>query len=357
MTDQEQALKEQKANCIFCKIQSGEIPGKTVYEDDTMSAILDIRPAAKGHTLVMPKEHYPIMPLIPPEEFAHLFGRAAALSKAVRDGALAERCITFIANGGIAGQQSPHFLFHLIPREKNDGLDVLDIPQKSVEQADIKDLISQNMYAVMKEHLQKIGKMHLLAQEKPQETAPPENVDTVTEPAPEASQTVDLGAISQMIEDNPDIKQILLEDPERLKRIIAENPNFQQLFGNVDIDILSQQMRARLAAEPQEQSSEEHVPSNTSDEVVPAAKMSMNELFAFIDGKPKLREIILEKPESLPDLIAENPRVAQFFEGSDVDMIVHAYTRHAEKQKQPREPEKIDDGEKPDLDRIAEMFK
>jgi galactose-1-phosphate uridylyltransferase len=61
---QEEMLEQQKANCIFCKIVKGEIPSKKVYEDDMMLAILDINPAVKGHILVLPKEHYPIMPLI-----------------------------------------------------------------------------------------------------------------------------------------------------------------------------------------------------------------------------------------------------------------------------------------------------
>ena len=47
-----------KDDCIFCKIANGEIPSTTVYEDDEFRAILDISPAAKGHTLILPKNHY-----------------------------------------------------------------------------------------------------------------------------------------------------------------------------------------------------------------------------------------------------------------------------------------------------------
>ena len=45
-------------NCIFCKIINGEIPSFTVYEDDTFKVILDRFPAAPGHMLIIPKEHY-----------------------------------------------------------------------------------------------------------------------------------------------------------------------------------------------------------------------------------------------------------------------------------------------------------
>ena len=45
--------------CIFCKIINGEIPCYKVYEDDKFLAFLDISQATIGHTLVVPKKHYP----------------------------------------------------------------------------------------------------------------------------------------------------------------------------------------------------------------------------------------------------------------------------------------------------------
>ena len=45
-------------NCIFCKIANGEIPSSTVYEDEDFRVILDLGPAAKGHALILPKEHF-----------------------------------------------------------------------------------------------------------------------------------------------------------------------------------------------------------------------------------------------------------------------------------------------------------
>ncbi len=44
--------------CIFCKIVSGEIPSKKVYEDERVLVIEDINPQAKVHYLLIPKEHY-----------------------------------------------------------------------------------------------------------------------------------------------------------------------------------------------------------------------------------------------------------------------------------------------------------
>ena len=45
-------------NCIFCKIVNGEIPCYKVYEDADVLAFLDVSPVTKGHTLVIPKEHF-----------------------------------------------------------------------------------------------------------------------------------------------------------------------------------------------------------------------------------------------------------------------------------------------------------
>ena len=44
-------------NCIFCKIANGEIPSATLYEDEDFRVILDLGPAAKGHSLILPKSH------------------------------------------------------------------------------------------------------------------------------------------------------------------------------------------------------------------------------------------------------------------------------------------------------------
>lgn len=48
-------------NCIFCKIVKGEIPSYKIAEDDNFLAFLDISQIVQGHTLVIPKAHYPLI--------------------------------------------------------------------------------------------------------------------------------------------------------------------------------------------------------------------------------------------------------------------------------------------------------
>ena len=112
-------------NCIFCKIANGEIPSKTLYEDDNFRVILDLGPATKGHALVLPKEHYANLYELP-EEIA---GEAMKLAKRMVM-KMTERlgCEGFNLvqnNGEAAGQTVMHFHLHLIPRYENDGQHIL----------------------------------------------------------------------------------------------------------------------------------------------------------------------------------------------------------------------------------------
>ncbi len=120
-SDQQKQLNEQKKQCIFCKLISGEMQAKKVFDNEKTMAMLDIYPAVKGHTLFMPKEHYPLMLYLAPEEFNSFFGLIPSLAKALKDSLVKTGINIFIASGGAAGQQSYHFLIHLLPREPGDG--------------------------------------------------------------------------------------------------------------------------------------------------------------------------------------------------------------------------------------------
>jgi histidine triad (HIT) family protein len=47
------------ANCLFCKIVAGEIPGDVVHSDDRLVAFRDISPKAPLHVLIAPRDHQP----------------------------------------------------------------------------------------------------------------------------------------------------------------------------------------------------------------------------------------------------------------------------------------------------------
>lgn len=125
-------LKEfQKQQCIFCQIIDGKVPSKKIFEDKICIAVMDVNPAAPGHVLLLPKEHYAIMPQVPDDEIGHLFMAAKEISQAMLRKLGVEGTNIFVANGGVAGQRAQHFMIHIIPRKEGD--EVLDLPEHIVE--------------------------------------------------------------------------------------------------------------------------------------------------------------------------------------------------------------------------------
>ena len=70
-------------NCIFCKIIKGDILAHTVYEDDLVRAFLDIKPIRSGHTLVIPKQHYPDIFTLPEETYHAVMTAAKRLAERI----------------------------------------------------------------------------------------------------------------------------------------------------------------------------------------------------------------------------------------------------------------------------------
>ena len=103
-------------NCIFCKIANGEIPSSTVYEDDDFRAILDLGPAAKGHTLILPKEHADDVTELDENLGAKVIPLAAKLGRAMKAGLGCAGVNLVQNNGEAAGQTVKHFHVHVIPR-------------------------------------------------------------------------------------------------------------------------------------------------------------------------------------------------------------------------------------------------
>ncbi len=73
-----------KKDCVFCRIVKGIEPSWTVYEDDLIKAFLDINPASEGHTLIIPKEHYETIYMIPDRELKRIIVVAKKLAKVYR---------------------------------------------------------------------------------------------------------------------------------------------------------------------------------------------------------------------------------------------------------------------------------
>ncbi len=112
-------MKEE--NCIFCKIASGEIPSKTIYEDNEFRVILDISPASKGHALIIPREHYADIYELPEDMAGHVMVLAKKLAAHMTEALNCDGFNIVQNNGEVAGQTVFHFHMHLIPRYREDG--------------------------------------------------------------------------------------------------------------------------------------------------------------------------------------------------------------------------------------------
>jgi histidine triad (HIT) family protein len=103
------------ADCLFCRIIAGEIPGNFVHQDDTTVAIRDINPQAPLHVLVIPRRHIATLNDLAPGDDAlvgSLFRTAAAI---VKEHGYHERGYRTVFNcNREAGQTVFHIHLHLL---------------------------------------------------------------------------------------------------------------------------------------------------------------------------------------------------------------------------------------------------
>jgi len=101
-------------NCIFCKIASGELKSKTVYEDEHMLAFHDIHPQAPIHILVIPKLHIATLAECD-ERHVDVLGRMmAAVPRIAREQGASEGFRVIVNNGRVAGQEVYHLHIHIV---------------------------------------------------------------------------------------------------------------------------------------------------------------------------------------------------------------------------------------------------
>ena len=111
-------------DCIFCKVASGEAKSWKVYENKYVYAFLDIHPASKYHTLIIPKKHYRNIFDIPEKELKEVISVVKKLVN-LYEKKLGIKNVQIINSSGAEAQQDVfHIHFHIVPRKKGDGQDV-----------------------------------------------------------------------------------------------------------------------------------------------------------------------------------------------------------------------------------------
>ena len=108
-------------DCLFCKIANGEIPSKTVYEDEIVKVFLDINPVSNGHLLIVPKKHFDNILDIDDNTLLHIRKITIKMYDLLKEKLNIEG-LTLAENNGY-GQAIKRFHLHLMPRYKDDDID------------------------------------------------------------------------------------------------------------------------------------------------------------------------------------------------------------------------------------------
>lgn len=117
------------ADCIFCKINAGEMPSYTVYEDTKTRAFLDISPATDGHAMVVHKRHEEKITGYTKEELGAVFATVAKVARALEEEFGTPILSIGINHGEPAGVHHMHV--HLLPRYEGDRGGIMQtLPEK-----------------------------------------------------------------------------------------------------------------------------------------------------------------------------------------------------------------------------------
>ncbi|MFX1418479.1 MAG: HIT family protein [Promethearchaeota archaeon] len=126
-------------DCVFCKIMDREITSKIIFENDLTLAFLDISPISKGHTIVIPKNHYSNLEDIPDYELTELYKVVKNLAKRIHKNIEIDGYNILQNNFIAAGQVIKHFHVHIIPRKFDDKKFQIKIPRVQASEEELEE--------------------------------------------------------------------------------------------------------------------------------------------------------------------------------------------------------------------------
>lgn len=112
-------------NCAFCKIAKGEISAEKIYENKNFFSIPDKNPQTEGHSLVISKKHFNTILELNSTLGSELIDCIKNTAIKIIKKTKSEGFNVINNNFKSAGQLIPHVHFHIVPRKKGDGLNIL----------------------------------------------------------------------------------------------------------------------------------------------------------------------------------------------------------------------------------------
>ena len=112
------------AKCVFCKIVKKELPCYVVFENELIMSFLVRKPTANGHLVVIPKQHYENIFDTPDNILGEINKVCKQMSFLLKEKLGATGVNILNASGKDAQQSVFHIHYHVVPRSKDDGLDL-----------------------------------------------------------------------------------------------------------------------------------------------------------------------------------------------------------------------------------------
>ena len=122
-------MADPQSECIFCKVIAGEIPGEVIDSDDHTLTVMDINPATRGHAVVITRTHAEDLLELNEEDLMAAMRTVRRVMHRMRD-TLKPDGFNILHNvGRVAWQSIFHFHIHVIPRYKDDPLQLPWLPE------------------------------------------------------------------------------------------------------------------------------------------------------------------------------------------------------------------------------------
>lgn len=104
------------ADCLFCKIATGEVKAYEVHRDERIVAFLDIGPIRPGHLQIIPRAHFETFDDLPADLAGAILQLGQRFARKLKEIYAVDR-VAFMFTGG----DIPHAHAHVIPLvEKTD---------------------------------------------------------------------------------------------------------------------------------------------------------------------------------------------------------------------------------------------
>ncbi|MHA1931889.1 MAG: HIT family protein [Promethearchaeota archaeon] len=118
-----------------------EIPSKIVFENDLNLVFLDISPISKGHTIIIPKNHYSTLEDIPDHELTETFKLVKKIATRIHQKLQIDGYNILQNNYSAAGQVINHFHIHIIPRNFDDDKFRVKIPRNQSNDEELNEIL------------------------------------------------------------------------------------------------------------------------------------------------------------------------------------------------------------------------